>query len=562
VKLVSYIKPVGAAGSFSRSLISMLGLLSYFLAAVPCLLLMSGLLSVPACRKQDRFFSRWLPGIFLLFLIANLLALPLVWRQPPGDILFLDLPWGSGPGIYLDSLTATLLLLISWIGWIIVRYSVGYLQGETDRGNFLRWLAFTLAAVSLMVLARNLIMLAVAWMLCSWGLHRLLLHYPERSWGVWAARKKFLISRLGDVLLLSGIGMVWNEFGSFAYQDLFESVANRLAASEGGQTSPNPSSLTWIGILFALGGMAKSAQFPCHSWLPDTMETPTPVSALMHAGVINAGGFLIIRLSPIICLSSPALNLLVIGGGFTALFASVVFLTQTSVKRALAWSTIAQMGFMMLQCGLGAFAAATLHILAHSIYKAHAFLISGSVIDSVPGVRAKVGTEPKPSRGFHSLWLLLISGLLALAMLGLNGWLITVAGFGSKSLLFGLILALAFCQLLAGSIRFGSVKLCLISGVIGLLICATYWAAHFSIDLWLNKVAIGHRSDWTGWSAFWMLNVAGGFVGVFALQLLAHYGSHWTWIRQIHVHAVNGFYLDIPARRLTAWLYGLHSASP
>lgn len=537
----------------------MLTFLSCFLAAAPCLLLLLATLPDSICRQQDRFLSRWLPPFLLLFLIANLLAVPLVWRQPPGDLQFLSLPWGMGPGIYLDSLTSTILLTISWIGWIIVRYSVRYLQGEENRGNFLRWLAFTLAAISLMVLSRNLLMLAAAWMLCSWGLHRLLLHYPDRSWGLWAARKKFLISRLGDLLLLTGIGLVGREFGTFAYHELFDLAADRLDGLQAGQSEWG---LTWIGILFAGGGMAKSAQFPFHSWLPDTMETPTPVSALMHAGVINAGGFLIIRLSPILCLSTTALNLLLIVGGFTALFASVVFLTQTSVKRALAWSTIAQMGFMMLQCGLGAFSAATLHILAHSLYKSHAFLISGSVIDATPGVRAKPLTDPANARGLNSFWLLLLSGLLALAMLGFNGWLVALDGLGSKSLMFGLISALAFCQLLATSIRFGSIKLCLISGMIGLLICGTYWGAHFSIDWWLHEVATGERLAWSGWHAVLMLVVACGFAAVFTLQILAHYGSHWHWIRRFYVHAVNGFYLDIPARRLTAWLYGLHSASP
>ena len=134
------------------------------------------------------------------------------------------------------------------------------------------------------------------------------------------------------------------------------------------------------GFLLVAGAITKSAQFPFHTWLPQTMETPTPVSALMHAGIVNAGGYLIIRTSPLVSLTPWALTMLAIIGGVTACFAAVVMLTQTSVKKSLAYSTIAQMGFMMLQCGLGAFSAAMLHILAHSLYKAHAFLSSGSVI--------------------------------------------------------------------------------------------------------------------------------------------------------------------------------------
>jgi len=142
----------------------------------------------------------------------------------------------------------------------------------------------------------------------------------------------------------------------------------------------NSSCVAPLAFLLVIAASLESAQFPFHSWLPDTMETPTPVSALMHAGIINAGGFLVVRLSPILINAPAALNTLAIVGAFTALFASVVMLTQTSVKRSLAYSTIAQMGFMMLQCGLGAFALATLHLVAHSLYKAHAFLSSGSVV--------------------------------------------------------------------------------------------------------------------------------------------------------------------------------------
>ena len=178
--------------------------------------------------------------------------------------------------------------------------------------------------------------------------------------------------------------------GSFDYRDMF-------AAADAIHNLPTAAWHELIGILFVLGAMTKSAQFPFHSWLPDTMETPTPVSALMHAGVINAGGFLVIRLSPLVSLSPIALDLLALIGALTAMLGAVVMLTQTSIKRSLAYSTIAQMGFMMLQCGLGAFSAALLHIVAHSAYKAHAFLSSGSVLDSAARTRTEFKAVPRPS---------------------------------------------------------------------------------------------------------------------------------------------------------------------
>jgi len=157
--------------------------------------------------------------------------------------------------------------------------------------------------------------------------------------------------------------------------------------------------LPLAAIALVIAALLKSAQFPVHGWLLEVMETPTPVSALLHAGIINAGGFLILRLSPVVSLSGGSLDTLAIVGGLTALFGSIVMLTQTSIKVRLAYSTIAQMGFMMLECGLAAFPAALLHIIAHSLYKAHAFLSSGSVIDLA---RASwipsPGGKPHPAR--------------------------------------------------------------------------------------------------------------------------------------------------------------------
>jgi NAD(P)H-quinone oxidoreductase subunit 5 len=144
---------------------------------------------------------------------------------------------------------------------------------------------------------------------------------------------------------------------------------------------------TWVAAFLALAAILKSAQFPTHGWLTEVMETPTPVSALLHAGVINAGGFLLIRFADVMLLSPGVLAVLVMLGGFTALFGGLVMLTQSAVKTSLAWSTVAQMGFMILQCGLALFPLALLHIVAHSLYKAHAFLASGQAVDGVASIR-------------------------------------------------------------------------------------------------------------------------------------------------------------------------------
>ena len=225
-------------------------------------------------------------------------------------------------GVYFDSLAAIMLLLISFIGAVICTYAIRYLDGDRELGRFLCWMLFTLGAVLLLVTSRNLLQFATAWILADLGLHKLLTHHNGRPWAIWAARKKLLISLLGDVVLIAALAVTYVTFGSFDYADVF---AKAVALQE--QSAANSMLVSAIGGLFVLAAMTKSAQFPFHSWLPDTMEAPTPVSALMHAGIINAGGFLVIRLSPLVVLSPAALGMLAMIGAITALLGGVVMLS-------------------------------------------------------------------------------------------------------------------------------------------------------------------------------------------------------------------------------------------
>lgn len=312
---------------------------------------------------------------------------------------------GIGFSLYLDSLSATMLCLVSFIGLIVVAYSRNYLDGDPGHIRFTRLLCLTLAAVLLVIISGNLLAFTFAWIVTSLGLHKLLVFYPERPAAVMAARKKWLASRLGDLCLIAALVLIYQRFGSLEYSVVFAGADALHAAGT------IPMSMHAVAILLVGTALLKSAQFPLHGWLTEVMETPTPVSALLHAGIINAGGFLVLRFSHVIALSLPSLETLVLVGGFTALFGSVVMLTQTSIKSSLAHSTIAQMGFMMLECGLGAFPAALLHIVAHSLYKAHAFLSSGSVIDI-----ARASWTPSPGGRPHPARLVFaITGVLAIA---------------------------------------------------------------------------------------------------------------------------------------------------
>jgi NADH:ubiquinone oxidoreductase subunit 5 (subunit L)/multisubunit Na+/H+ antiporter MnhA subunit len=359
-----------------------------------------------------------------------------VWAQGYAGLWLLVALAGTG---LLDRLTSVLLVLSTFLFAIVVRYSRRYMMGHPRQGRFLFWLCLTSTLVFALVLAPNLPVFIAAWCGISLGLHQLLQFYADRPAALLAARKKFLVSRIGDLALLAALILIHQTFGTWNFEDIL------AAAAQLGVEGPGsvPSSIGWICSLLVFAALLKSAQFPFHSWLPDTMETPTPVSALMHAGIINAGGILVIRLSPLISLSDTAMVLLCVAGGVTALFASTVMLTQASVKRCLAFSTVAQMGFMMLECGLGAFHLALVHLVAHSLYKAHAFLSSGNAVQ----------LRPKGSRLSNGLVPVLSSVLAGMALTFLAAKAMSVSPFDSLAL--NLIFSIALAQMLRASF-FGS----------------------------------------------------------------------------------------------------------
>ena len=303
--------------------------------------------------------------------------------------------------VHYDAVACLMFTLVSFIGWVICQYSMRYLDGEKTQGRYFRWTSFAIGSVCLMVISGNLMMFMVAWVMTSTALHKLLLHYAHRPAAQRAAWTKFTISRLGDVALIGAIVIVYAHFKTLDLVQIFAAIESQV-------DSVTPA-MNVAAFLLVAGAVTKSAQFPFHTWLPLTMETPTPVSALMHAGIVNAGGYLIIRTSPLVAMTPWALTLLAVIGGFTACFAAVVMTTQTSVKKKLAYSTVAQMGFMLLQCGLGAFSAAMLHIIAHSLYKAYSFLTSGSVMQQRAAMSGALVAKNPPS------WLKLIMAFVVVA---------------------------------------------------------------------------------------------------------------------------------------------------
>jgi NAD(P)H-quinone oxidoreductase subunit 5 len=447
---------------------------------------------------------------------------------------------GVGLGFYLDSLTAIMFVLVAFVGAIVIRYSRHYLDGDPNQGRFIKWLCLTLAAVLLLIISGNLFQFALAWIATSAGLHQLLVFYQERPAAVLAARKKFLASRLGDACLIIAMIFLYQTFGSLDYAAIFAGAeAMRVAGTI-------PGTMHAVAVLLVVAALLKSAQFPLHGWLIEVMETPTPVSALLHAGIINAGGFLVLRFATVVSLSTPSLDVLAIVGGVTALFGSVVMLTQTSVKVSLAYSTIAQMGFMMLQCGLGAFSAALLHIIAHSLYKAHAFLSSGSVIDL-----ARASWSPSPGGQPHPARMAIAIAFVLAATLGVSTLFGATLVDKPGVFALGAIVLLGLTHLVASAID-ERPNGYVIGRTLGLAIAVA--VAYFVLQFASEWLLAGSLPPTQALRGPLDLAIAGAVVLAFAVvtvlqSLLPHHAGEPRW-QALYAHVANGLYVNTFANRL------------
>lgn len=466
----------------------------------------------------------------------------------PGAFVFLSFPMQIPISltIFFDGAAGFMLSLVSFVGWVISRFSIRYLDGDPGQGQFYRWVAFTIGAVSLMTLAGHLLLFFAGWLLMSLGLHQLLLQYGQRPAARRAAWTKFAVSRLGESALLAALVILDLEFGTLDLENLFQQIQTTI------QTGNANTSIAVVGWLLVVTAALKSVQFPFHFWLPQTMETPTPVSALMHAGIVNAGGYLIIRMSPIVGLVPEALATLAMIGTVTTCLAAMAMLTQTSVKQSLAYSTIAQMGFMMLQCGLGAYSAAMLHILAHSLYKAHAFLACGSVLTqqvATKGIRDSHFYRPG-SWGKLMTAMILVLTFCELALVGSGLQLSKKPG----GYLLGSLLVLALTSWL-WQIFMTSKRQTIVFGtaVTGVLVLA-YLVSFQLVDAVLNRTtaAVTYATVATHPALCTMVATIAicSFGLLAALQYMLLGGGPPARLAPLYVHAQNGFYISAMVRRL------------
>ncbi|WP_291521683.1 proton-conducting transporter membrane subunit [Acidithiobacillus sp.] len=386
-------------------------LASAALALMPLGLLLSALPRVQATRHSALSARQRVRWAALFALGAVFLADGTFFLGARDNLILASLPL---PGLGFDlpisvtanGLTLALATLVAFVIVMIAQYSIQYLDGDPQQARFARLLAFTAGFFLLVVISGNLGLFTLGIIATGFSLHKLLKFYGDRPKAIMAAHKKSIFSRTADLCLLTATVLVGQDVGSLQFDALRE-VAQRAGGL--------PLTLQVAAWLIVAAVILKSALFPFQGWLIQVMEAPTPVSALMHAGVVYSGAIVALRTSPLLVQVPSALLFLGAAGLLTVLIGSLVMTTQTAVKSMLAWSTAAQLGFMSLELGLGLFPLALLHLIGHSLYKAHAFLSSGSVTDQLRQV-------PPGGKKIPALGTWIVSVVLGVLISGGGAW--------------------------------------------------------------------------------------------------------------------------------------------
>ena len=357
------------------------GLSYYYPLLIPLAPLVAAALT--ALPSRDMSDGRYTMG-WWAFVAGFIASLPVLWQvtqsADPIRVVLFAWPWKILPVVELsiDRLAAIMMVVISGIGTLLYRYSTRYLQQDAGLPLYQTMLALAVSSLLFMVSSADLVTLFIAWQLLSWLLS-LLSHNYSHVPTAQASFRTFIMLRAGDIAFLAGIVLAYHLYGTVQFAPLFErAVADPMQLALLGGLKM--SGATAVALLIFIGAMSKSAQVPLHMWLPDSLYAPTPIHALLHAGIINAGGFLLNRLAPLYALSSTTLHVVFAVGLVTAIVGASMMLVQNDIKKTLGYSTIGQMGYMIMECGLGAFSLAVFHLVAHGLFKASIFLNCGDVI--------------------------------------------------------------------------------------------------------------------------------------------------------------------------------------
>lgn len=427
--------------------------------------------------------------------------------------------------VQLDIVSGAMFVLVSTLALVVVRYSRTYLAGQKLLDRYARSLMLTVGSVSVLVTSNHLAVLVVAWFATDVGLHQLLTFYRTRRQAIIVAHKKFLLSRIADACFVSSIVIIGTELGTLRIDEV------TALAQASGELSPT---LHLATVLLVMGVILKSAQIPFHGWMQQVMEAPTPVSAMLHAGVVNIGGFVMIRLAPLMANASIAQGILVGVGLASTIIASLVMTTRVAIKGVLAWSTIGQMGFMLVQCGLGAWHLALMHLLAHSFYKAHTFLSAGSVVQQW---RASHLVHTPRARLWH-----LVPALIVVCVAVAPFYFATVLPMGHASKSIGplaLVLALSFAPMISRAIAAGRRAFSL-AVVFSLGASASYFGWHVLFEVIAPQISGGmpEASDLQ-----WQIVVA-GLVVLFIAQTILQTSPNGRFSNWLQPHLSSGLYID------------------
>jgi len=430
-------------------------------------------------------------------------------------------PWLSGSPVSM-----AMTVLVAFLAWVILRYSRNYLRGEPHQARYVAMLQLTVAAVATVILTDHLLVLAAAWVAISLCLHQLLLFYPDRPRAVLAAHKKFLFARTAELCLFGAVALLWSEHHTWQISEILSTLTDReLTTRE-----------SVAAVLLAVVALVKCAQLPMHGWLIQVVEAPTPVSALLHAGIINLGGFLLILFAPLFVKASAAQWLVLVVGGLSTVLAGLVMLTRVSIKVKLAWSTCAQMGLMLVECALGLFDLALLHLIAHACYKAHGFLNSGSNVlqDLVRRMAPAPTSRPVD-------WL--ASAALGFALAGIAAVVFHDGGALSPWLLLAVMLTLTI-----GGFRKDGRFIQLEPIAWAAALATGYLIQKLGAGLLVAPLAAGSGSAADAWVLLIVLLMTGGYVWLRAFPQNAFSRWLWGWL-------FAAFYLDEWVTRTTMKLW-------
>lgn len=453
-----------------------------------------------------------------IFSATSLIVASLTWIAA----IFHGATFTSMSWLAVTPMRATLLLLVSFIGYIVLRYARTNFKANEDGARFLPWLTLTIFAVTLTVMSNHLVVFWGAWVSISLSMHKLLVFYPSRYRAVLAAHKKFIFARAAEVCLACAFFLLHNFHHTYLISEILQQYPTAI--------------ISWqqqvAAILLGVVALIKCAQLPLHGWLIQVVESPTPVSALLHAGVINLGGFLMLLFAPLFSQVVSAQWLVLIVAGLTAAFAALVMMTRISIKVRLAWSTTAQMGLMLVECALGLYELALLHLVAHSCYKAHAFLSAGSAVSDA--IQNQYIGKSQPSL---RAWL--VSAVIAIAITASLNVALSITAPFSPRILITIALTVSLAIRLTQSVSFALLK-----GVLDALMLIVLYVL-FKLGASFLLPHITHDYSWQA-DAF----IGGLFLSVFVVYVFLEYKPHNSLSRRLFIALNAGFYLDEWSTRL------------